>query len=105
MLWLNSDYKTQLQIIGVSSKEQAFQRLWASTVMADLARTVLRRGVLEDVTSSVAFQTIDSQFVGRFYQDHDQLKSLLQRPDFGSMVSSWTQDMVSVADIVEGKRA
>ena len=105
VLWLNSDYKTQLQIIGVSSKEQGFQRLWASTVMADLARTVLRRGVLEDVTSSVAFQTIDSQFIGKFYQDHDQLKSLLQRPDFGSMVSSWTQDMVSVADIVEGKRA
>lgn len=105
VLWLNSDYKTQLQIIGASSKEEAFQRLWASAIMADLARTVLRRGVTEDGTSSITFQTIDSHFIGRFYQDHDELKALTQRSDFASMVSAWTQDMVSLSDIVEKKRA
>ena len=101
VLWLNADYKTQLQIIGVSAREQAFQRLWASTIMADLTKTVLRRGVLEEVTTALAFQTIDSLFIGRFYSDYDHLKSLIRRPDFDSMVSAWAQELVSVAEIVE----
>jgi len=105
VLWLNADYKTQLQVIGVSSKELAFKRLWASSIMADLARAVLWRGISEDVTTAIAFQTIDSQFIGRFYQDYDQLRSLIQRPDFASIVSAWTQDTVSLADIVEEMRA
>jgi hypothetical protein len=104
VLWLNADYKTQLQVIGVSAQETAFQRLWASSILADLSRSVLTRGVMEDATSSLAFETIDEQFRGLFYSDHDQLRTLIQKPEFGSMVGAWTQDLVSLAEVVEKKR-
>lgn len=104
ILWMNSEYKTPLQVIGASLTDEHFQRIWTANVLAYLVQTILVRSILEDTTQSLAFKTIDGHMKGLLYEDHDHLRSLVQRSDFGSLVGACAHHLASVAEAVEKKR-
>lgn len=101
ILWLNSALKLQIQRACFSDNNELFKKQMAASILLDVMYPILKKGIDQNETETIAFQTIFSQISKRFGVDLDELTTLSSRPNFHSILSSWCSILVGLDSSIE----